>query len=372
MYVRSPNLAAHWDEGRLLIEEFRIGVRVEARPVIVELLDAFARPARPSDVVRRFRDYTAASVRAQIERLRKLKFLRPASAPPAVDVARRWRGAHAAALYHFATRDLRYVTAPGEQLREAAHLLSGPAPPSLYKVYASRPKRRLPPAEPTGMSLADALRLRRTTRKFRRFPASAADVGAILKGTWGQTGWLDAGVFGRLVGKSSPSGGARHPIECYLLAWNVKGLRRGLYHYNVRKDVLELLKLGTFRKAAVEIASGQSWVGNAAFVCVMTAVADRSYWKYRSSKAYSIFLLDAGHLGQTFCLLATAHGLGAFTTAAIQHTRAETLIGLDGVMEFPVYVCGAGVANSSQTTDAAPFNSRSGRQPSPGSPSEAR
>jgi len=59
--------------------------------------------------------------------------------------------------------------------------------------------------------------------------------------------------------------------------------------------------------------------------------------------AYRVLWLDAGHLAQTFCLLATSRGLGPFTTAAIQDTFLEKLIGLDGVKEFPVYLCGAGV-----------------------------
>src|SRR5262249_24723342 len=148
----------------------------------------------------------------------------------------------------------------------------------------------------------------------------------IIRGTWGQTGWLDAGIFGRLIAKTSPSAGARHPIECYVLAWGVRHLRPGLYHYSVRHDSLELLKPGTFRSVEIQSASALKWVGDAAFLCVMTAVADRVYWKYPNSKSYSVFLLDAGHLGQTFSLLATSRGLGPFTTAAIQHDRAETFL----------------------------------------------
>jgi nitroreductase len=47
-------------------------------------------------------------------------------------------------------------------------------------------------------------------------------------------------------------------------------------------------------------------------------------------------------VSQTFCLLARSRGLGPFTTAAIQDSFIERLIGLDGVKEFPVYLCGAG------------------------------
>ena len=75
----------------------------------------------------------------------------------------------------------------------------------------------------------------------------------------------------------------------------------------------------------------------------MTAVFSRTLWKYRLENAYRSLWLDAGHLAQTFSLLATSRGLGPFTTAAMQDSRIEKLIGLDGIAEFPVYLCGAGV-----------------------------
>jgi SagB-type dehydrogenase family enzyme len=106
---------------------------------------------------------------------------------------------------------------------------------------------------------------------------------------------------------------------------------------------LKRLRSGDFRKEAARAASGQSWVQRAAFLCVMTAVFQRTLWKYETESAYRVLWLDAGHLAQTFCLLATSRGLGPFTTAAIQDSYIEKLIGLDGIKEFPVYLCGAGV-----------------------------
>ena len=101
------------------------------------------------------------------------------------------------------------------------------------------------------------------------------------------------------------------------------------------------------------MAGGQAWVRGAAFLCVMTAVADRVFWKYASADAYRLFLLDAGHLAQTFVLLATASGLGAFTTAALSEKRIERALDLDGVGEFPVYLCGAGTQRLGPRTSAA-------------------
>jgi SagB-type dehydrogenase family enzyme len=192
------------------------------------------------------------------------------------------------------------------------------------------------------MALEEALTRRRTTRDFRLIEVAFSDFSAIVRGTWGQTGWLPAGILGRGVTKTSPSAGARHPIECYVLAWRVADLRSGIYHYNVRRDCLECLWTGDSRKLAVRMAAGQDWIAAAGFFCVMTAVTDRVFWKYASADAYRLFFLDAGHLAQTFVLLATARGLGAFTTAALNEGLIERTLGIDGVAEIPVYLCGAG------------------------------
>jgi SagB-type dehydrogenase family enzyme len=188
----------------------------------------------------------------------------------------------------------------------------------------------------------DVLRSRRTVRQFSRTPVRFEDLASVIGGTWGRTGWIDT-EFGFFATKTSPSAGALHPIECYLLAWNVRGVSPGLYHYDVRADELRRLRSANPRAEAVKAASGQRWIGGAAFLCVLTAVFARSLWKYTQENAYRDVWLDAGHLAQTFCLLATSRGLGAFTTVAIQDTYIEKLIGLDGLKEFPVYLCGAGV-----------------------------
>jgi SagB-type dehydrogenase family enzyme len=184
---------------------------------------------------------------------------------------------------------------------------------------------------------------RRTVRFFSRAPVSFEDFSAVIGGTWGRTGWQHDPVVGRLLTKTSPSSGSLHSIECYVLAWNVRGLGPGLYHYDVASDALRRLRSGDFRRHAVQAASGQRWIRGAAFLCVMAPLFTRNLWKYQWDRAYRSIWLDAGHLAQTFSLLAIARGLGPFTTAATQESYIERLIGLDGVREFPIYLCGAGV-----------------------------
>jgi SagB-type dehydrogenase family enzyme len=343
LFLRSPNLIAYWRNGHFVIEEFVRRRRIRAAPLVVQALDVFSVAQPANAAAERFPGFTASSVRREIGRLVRWGFLRPASANGACDVSAAWRGSFAAAHFHFAVRDLTYLREAEAQARYVrARFDSGPPPP----VY--RPRRGsvcvpLPTSAPVETTLHAALHGRRTTRQFSRRAVPFATFSRIVQGTWGQTGWLDGGLFGRLLAKTSPSAGARHPIECYVLAWRVAGLAPGLYHFDVQTASLERLRRGDFRQVAVALAAGQPWIRDAAFLCVMTAVSDRVFWKYASSDGYRLFLLDAGHLGQTFSLLATASGLGPFTTAALSERRIERLLGLDGIGEFPVYLCGAGV-----------------------------
>ena len=193
----------------------------------------------------------------------------------------------------------------------------------------------------SGADFDAVLHRRRTVREFAREPVELADLAAAIGETWRRTGWIDT-EFGLFATKTSPSAGALHPIECYVLSWSVRGLPKGLYHYDVVADELRRLRSGDMRAAAIRAASGQKWVGKAAFLCVLTAVFKRSLWKYKLENAYRDVWLDAGHLAQTFCLVATSRGLGPFTTVALQDSFIEALIGIDGIEEFPVYLCGAG------------------------------
>ena len=290
-------------------------------------------------------DYDQGSVLRSIGRLRRLGLLIPErEGRRRLSRIQAWKGNLASVRYHLASRDIPFVTSPAAVDRFLSTRLAAERPPPRFKRYRRAKGLRL---------LRDPLRRMRwswrgpgrprSVREFGRRPVPLADLAAVVRGTWGRTGWLDAGAFGRLPLKTSPSGGCLHPIECYVLAWNVLGLPPGLYDYDVASDELARLRSGDLRAAAVKAASGQAWVGRAAFLCVMTAVFGRTLWKYQMESAYRVLWLDAGHLAQTFCLLATSRGLGPFTTAAIQDTFLEKLIGLDGVEEFPVYLCGAGV-----------------------------
>ena len=344
--VRNPDLLISWSEEELFVEDLHSGDSFVISPDTILLLDSFDGPRKASSVADSLPDYDRRSVLRSIARIRRLGLLVPErEGRRRLSRIKAWKGNVAAVQYHLASRDGAYLTTPVAVDRFLQSRIAIERPPQGFKRYRRAKRRPLPsvPAPGDAATLQHVLAARRTVRQFDRRAARLEDLAAVVRGTWGVTGWLDAGQFGRLALKTSPSAGALHPTECYVLAWNVSGLAAGLYHYDVGSNELCRLRSGDLRAAAVKAASGQRWVARAAFLCVMTAVFERTLWKYDFESAYRVLWLDAGHLAQTFCLLATSRGLGPFTTAAVQDTFIEKLIGLDGIKEFPVYLCGAGV-----------------------------
>lgn len=259
-----------------------------------------------------------------------------------------WNQNLASAQYHVACRDGRVLVGNREIGRYMRRRVASEPAPALLKGYSRGARVALPEAgsrPPDAVSFDRVLHARRTVRRFSRAPVALSDLAALLRGTWGKTGERVDAFLGRVSTKTSPSAGALHPIECYVLAWNVARLAPGLYHYDVAANELRRLKKeprAEARRIAVRCASGQRWVGGAAFLCVMSAVFGRTLWKYQVESAYRVLWLEAGHLAQTFALLATARGLGAFGLDGLQDSFVERQIGLDGIREFPVYLCGAG------------------------------
>ena len=110
-------------------------------------------------------------------------------------------------------------------------------------------------------------------------------------------------------------------------------------------NLLSLLKVALRALAINKLRSALTMLGiiiGAAAVIVMTAVIARSMWKYPRSRAYRTMLADAGHLGQTFCLSATALGLAPFCTMAFREAEVERLLRIDGVTECAMYIVGVG------------------------------
>lgn len=249
-----------------------------------------------------------------------------------------------AAFFHFGTRGGTYPDdklAHDRALRKKARTDPPPAP-----TKSTRGRRlALTAAEDLG-DLSLALLERRTWRNFDPAPVTLPDLSTLLKLTWGVQHWRRVKGQGPIVLKTSPSGGARHAIEAYVLARNVRGLKAGAYHYDAARHQLVDLEQRVSSRLITRLLGKQYYYGPAAAVVVMTAVFARAMWRYPFNRAYRSLLIEAGHLGQTFCLAATAKGLAPFCTMAFHDADVERVLRVDGAAESALYVVGVGARSA--------------------------
>ena len=180
-----------------------------------------------------------------------------------------------------------------------------------------------------------------------------------------------------VIKRTSPSGGALHPTECFLIVQRVEGIAPGLYRYRLDGHALESVtariappqpgdagtralddstaprawtveELHAFARIAV---AGQDFFADAPVLCVLAPRFNRNYWKYRNhAKSYRVCVLDVGHLSQTLQLCATQAGLGPFVTGAINEVDLERAFGMVGYEQSPLVVCGFGPRAATLTT----------------------
>lgn len=344
LYRRSPCIVAAWLSGQLIFENYATRVRVAAAPITCEVLDVCSDWQTVTSLLSLLSRYQPASVRAAIRQLVKATLLQSSShrVHPIEENIHEWKHWHpVAAYFHFATKDGNYE--PDESvIARHFHTLADRVPmPSPVKHYA-RVKRFAMKPPKSEEDFGRLLLTRRTWRQFSREAISYQDLSTLFWLTFRIQAWGEFYGLGKLALKTSPSGGARHPLEAYVVALKVEGLDRGLYHYSADKHELERLRDVPSKQFLRSLTPTQDWCSEAAAMVFLTAVFARDQWKYPMPRAYRAILIDAGHLCQTFCLAATWLGLAPYCTMALADSKIERLLKLDGVSEGAIYLAGVG------------------------------
>jgi SagB-type dehydrogenase family enzyme len=207
--------------------------------------------------------------------------------------------------------------------------------PASTKTYADAQRITLPdPHGYQGLSLEEAVETRRSVRDYSLEPLLSEDLSRLLHAA--------QGITERRWGfRAAPSAGALYPIELYAVVHHVAGLEPGIYHYAVQGHALELLQPGDFRTAVMHAGLWQAFLGQANVCFVLSAIFQRTRWKYRE-RTYRYVLLEAGHIGQNLYLAATSMGLGACAVGAFLDDDLNELLGLDGQKEAALYVISVG------------------------------
>lgn len=342
---RARALLLLWQGPTLVLMNYQTRIQATASPEAFRVLHLLPDWIRISELFQALPEFSRKSILNGVSELVKNTFVvceGTLEAKRDEELAKVWGEWLPQGSFHFATKDANYVR-PQQAARLYSRYLTQSRQPPLLKTYSRVQRVQLPGEQKMEGEFWRVLMARRTQRDYAGRDISLRTLSTLLYCTWGVTGRIDAPPFGKLFLKTSPSGGALHPGEVYVLALRVKGLGQGLYHYDGLHHRLERLKNLRARRKASEYTADQDFLEDASALFLMTAVFPRTQWKYRFARAYRVVLLETGHLCQTFCLVATWLGLAPFCTAALRDTLIEKDLGLDGIRESILYVAGVGV-----------------------------
>lgn len=136
-----------------------------------------------------------------------------------------------------------------------------------------------------------------------------------------------------------PSAGALYPLEIYILSLRVEKLEPGIYHYNPFESrferISEKIKLRVLEEQVFEIFTGlpeSPWSAG----IVISAIPNRQLIKY-FNRSFRYIFIEAGHLAQTICLLATGYGFGVLPIGGYYDNELIELLKLDEGYEIPIY-----------------------------------
>ena len=336
---------AYWQDGKLRVANYLTNRTFSTNSVILDLVRFFCTPRTIKNALIDFSAYSSQSVANAIVKLIDAQLLLEyGSAEWERDrlLESSWRRWLPEGVFHFMTKDTPYIPSDWPIEKKIKTLPATPAPPQ-FKTIRSTEAVQLPTHQIPKDTFFETLHARRTHREFANGKVSLENVSKLLQTTWGIQGYFRTKVFGRLPYKTSPSGGARHPGEVYLMALRVNGLDRGMYHYQAKDNRLTRLPIKVSPRVASRYCADQPYCARAAALFIMTAVFARTMWKYGRARAYRVVLLETGHLCQTFCLTATRLGLAPFSTAALKDSLIERDLGIDGITESVLYVAGVGL-----------------------------
>jgi SagB-type dehydrogenase family enzyme len=241
--------------------------------------------------------------------------------------------------YHEATRDYPFLQMddPGAYARDRERMVryarqaAGPSP---YQHLGGEAVVDLPRLAP-GASPDEWLE--RMSIEDRR---SREGVGLLMDVCFGERGRMTVAGGGTSLLKSIPSGGARHPTEVFLAAFDVPGIPEGVYHYDVEHHRLEGVSAGQLREAFARATMDlfARYEAPPVAALVFTSRVERAMWRYRDPRSFRAVLVDVGHAVMAYRHVARALGFRTYAYQKMHDREVAELVGVDPVAQPPLYV----------------------------------
>ncbi len=215
-------------------------------------------------------------------------------------------------------------------------------PPALQKNYPNKVKLidLIPPEEITigNMSLRQVITKRESHRKFSDEPLTLEELSFLL--------WCTQGVkkvARNRIKRTTPSAGARHPFETYLIINRVEGLEQGLYRFLSIDHKLSFLQPLEAVDVLIEqlVYKQYSFVGKGAVVFCWVVIPYRMEWRH-SVFSSKFIALEAGHICQNLYLACEAINAGTCAIGYYNQDRVDKFLDIDGKDEFTIYIAPVG------------------------------
>lgn len=197
------------------------------------------------------------------------------------------------------------------------------------------------PAPAQKSALVRIIESRRSCRLYAREKMTRAELGTLLGGACGITGSNQLGPGIESLLRAAPSAGALYPLELYLATQEIEGMEQGLHRYNLLDHSLEKLPINSGMNEIAACLLDPKAVENANALILIVARFERTIKKY-GPRGYRYILLEAGHIAQNLCLLATSQGLGSLCIGGFVDSKLNNALGFDCAKQGVVYCVAAG------------------------------
>ncbi|MCK5699136.1 MAG: SagB/ThcOx family dehydrogenase [Candidatus Aenigmarchaeota archaeon] len=160
---------------------------------------------------------------------------------------------------------------------------------------------------------------RYSERSFKGLPVKLNTLSKII--------WSAQGTTNEPKRRTTPSAGAIHPLELFIISKDVTDLENGIYHYLPQEHALDPQKEGSFMESLACACFHQTFIQDAAFAIIIAGDFEKTKQKYRERGERYIFM-EAGHACQNMSLMATNLLLGTVVIGAFNDKELRDLLNL--------------------------------------------
>ncbi len=188
----------------------------------------------------------------------------------------------------------------------------------------------LPAPETKGkISVEEAISRRSSVRDYRDEPISLEQLSQLL--------WAAQGITHGDSLRAAPSAGATYPLELFVLAGSVEGLKSGVYRYDVSSHSLHLHLEEDHRHELTDMSSfHQDFIAQVPLDIVICAVYERTTDLY-GERGVRYVHMDTGHAAENIALQAVALGLDTVMVGAFDDDSVIKVLRLPDDIK-PLYI----------------------------------